>query len=180
MLNVFVSVCPDTYEDIQHLRGLDYCAGMGNRDKPSGMADLENNNVFAGELGENYFHEMVHIYLNRVFPKSPFVDGLAVFYGGSMGHDLKWHLTRLSDYLSQHKEINLNDLEQFYYMDNFTNPKSTIQGLICDLAYKKGGLDKLKKLLSYEDIYTAIESEFRIKKGGLNEYLRQQINANKN
>jgi hypothetical protein len=170
----------DTYEAIQHLRGLDFCAGMGNKDKPSGMSDMEMNTVFSGGLGENYFHEVVHLYLNRQFPKSPLVEGLAVFYGGSMGHDLKWHLTRLSDYLSQHTEINLNDLEGFYYMDNFTNPNSAIQGLICYLAYKEGGLKKLKKLMSHADIYTALEKEFSIKKGNLNEYLRQQINANKN
>lgn len=66
------------------------------------------------------------------------------------------------------------------YMDNFTNPNSTIQGLMCCLAYKKGGLNKLKKLMSYEDTYIAIEKEFSIKRDGLNEYIRQQINVNKN
>jgi hypothetical protein len=170
----------DTYEEIQHLRGLDYSIGMGNKDKPSGMSDQETKTVFAGGLGENYFHEVVHIYLNKLFPKSPLVEGLAVFYGGSMGHDLKWHLTRLNDYLNQHPEINLNDLKKFYYMDNFTNPNSTLRGLLCYIAYKNGGLDKLKKLMSYKDTYSAIEKEFGIKKDGLNEYLRQQINANKN
>jgi hypothetical protein len=170
----------DTYEEIQHLRGLDYFVGMGNKDKPGGMADVETGTVFAGGLGENYFHEVVHIYLNRLFPKSSLVEGLAVFYGGSFGHDLKWHLTRLNDYLNQHPEINLNDLEKFNYMDNSTNPYSTIPGLLCYTAYKNGGLDKLKKLISHGDTYMAIEKEFGIKKDGLNKYLRQQINANKN
>ncbi|MCW5914933.1 MAG: hypothetical protein KIT66_10020 [Chitinophagaceae bacterium] len=170
----------DTYEEIQDLRGLDYAIGMGNKDKPMGMSDLETNTVFAGGLGENYFHEVVHIYLNRLFPKSPLVEGLAVFYGGSLGHDLKWNLTRLNDYLNQHPEINLSSLENFRYMDNFTNPKSTIQGLLCYLAYNEGGLNKLKKLMSHQDIYNAIEKEFGIKKDELNSYLRQQIRANKN
>ncbi len=168
----------DTYETILNLRGLDYSIVMGNKDKASGMADLETNTVFSGGLGENYFHEVVHIYLNRLFPKSPLVEGLAVFYGGSMNHDLKWHLKRLNEYLNQHKEINLNNLEGFKYMNNFTNPSSTIQGLLCYLAFKKGGLDKLKKLMYHDDIYIAIEKEFGIKKNDLNEYLRKQINAN--
>jgi hypothetical protein len=170
----------DTYEEIQHLRGLDYSIGMGNMDKPSGMADMETKTIFAGGLGENYFHEVVHIYLNSLFPKSSLVEGLAVFYGGSMGHDLKWHLIRLNDYLNHHPDINLNDLEKFWYMDNLTNPNSTIKGLLCYIAYQKGGLEKLKKLMSHEDTYTAIEKEFGINKDGINKYLRQQISANKN
>jgi hypothetical protein len=170
----------DTYEEIQHLRGLDYSIGMGNKDKPSGMSDLETKTVYAGGLGENYFHEVVHIYLNKLFPKSQLVEGLAVFYGGSLGHNLKWHLTRLNDYLNQHPEINLNDLEKFWYMDNYTNPNSTIQGLLCYIAYQKGGLESLKKLMSHEDTYVAVEKSFGIKKDGLNKFLRQQINSNKN
>jgi hypothetical protein len=170
----------NTYEEIKQLRGLDYAIGMGNKDKPSGMADQETKTVFAGGLGENYFHEVVHLYLNSLFPKSSLGEGLAVFYGGSMGHGLKWHLRRLDDYLYQHTEIDLNNLEKFNYMDNYTNPNSTIQGLLCYMAYQKGGLDKLKKIMSYNDIYSAIEKEFGIKKDGLNAFLRQQININKN
>ncbi len=169
-----------TYEVIQHLRGLEYSIGMGNKDKPSGMSDQETNTVFSGGLGENYFHEIVHIYLNRLFPNSSLVEGLAVFYGGSLGHDLKWHLKRLNDYLNQHQEINLKDFKNFRYMDNFTNPNSTIQGLLCYLAFKKGGLDKLKQLVSYHDIYIAIEKEFGIAKDDLNKFLREQINLNRN
>lgn len=169
----------NTYEEIQHLRGLDYFIGMGNRDKPSGMSDPEARTVFAGGLGENYFHEVVHIYLNNLFPKSPIVEGLAVFYGGSLGHDLKWHLARLNDYLNQHPEINLNDFENYWYMDNFTNPNSTLQGLLCHIAYQQGGLNKLKKLASYENIYIAIEKELGVNKDGIDHYLRQQLQLNK-
>jgi hypothetical protein len=169
----------DTYEEIQHLRGLDYSVGMGNKDKPRGMSDQETKTAFAGGLGENYFHEVVHLYLNSLFPNSTLVEGLAVYYGGSMGHDLKWHLARLDDYLDQHKEIDLGNLESFRYMDNFTNPNSTIQGLLCYKAYKKGGLEGLKRFVSYNDIYVAIEKEFGVKKADLNKFLKEQISLNK-
>lgn len=170
----------DTYEEVEILRGLDYCAGMGNKDRPSGMSDVGSNTVFAGGLGENYFHEVVHLYMNRLFPKSPLVEGLAVFYGGSLGHDLKWHLSRLNGYLDQHPGINLYEPYKYWYMDNYTNPNSTIQGLLCLIAYKNGGLDKLKKLMLYEDMYAAMEKEFGVSKEQLNDYLREQIKAFKN
>ncbi len=170
----------DTYEEIQHLRGLDYSIGMGNKDKPSGMSDLETNAVFAGGLGENYFHEVVHLYLNRLFSGSPLVEGLAVFYGGSMGNDLQWHLARLDAYLDKHEEIKLNEIENFgFYLDNFTNPNSTIQGLLCYIAFKRGGIDQLRRLVLYNDIEIAIEKEFGIKRDNLNSFLREQIKLNK-
>lgn len=65
---------PDNFEEIQHLRGLDCSMGMGNYEKPSGMSDKENNEVFSGGLGENYFHEIVHLYLNRLFPNSALIE----------------------------------------------------------------------------------------------------------
>lgn len=168
----------NTYEEVQHLRGLDYAIGMGNKDKPAGMADDKNNIIYCGGLGENYFHEVVHIYLNHLFPSSPLQEGLAVFYGGSMGHSLKWHLAKLNQYLNEHPEIDLTDFRKLYYMDNFTNPRSTIQGLLCDLAYKKGGVDELKRLMTYKNLDTAIETEFNVKKNNLNDFLRSQIKLN--
>jgi hypothetical protein len=69
------------------------------------------------------------------------VEGIAVFYGGAMGKSLTWHLGRLKRYLREHPEIDLNKLEEFWYMDNFTNPNSTIKGMLCQMAFKK---DKIR------------------------------------
>ena len=169
----------ETYEQLQHLRGLDYALGMGNATKPSGISDQKNSSVYCGGLGENYFHEVVHLYLNPLNPNSALNEGAAVFYAGSMGHTLKWHLKRLDNYLGKNPEINLNKIDDFYYMDNFTNPNSTIKGLLCYLAFKQGGIDKLKKLLTYKDLDLAIENEFKIKKEDFNHFLREQIRLNK-
>ena len=166
----------DTFEEIDHLRGIDYQMGMGNRDKPTGLSDRDNNIIYCGGQGENYFHEAVHIYLNGLFPDSPYLEGLAVYYGGSMGHDLKWHLNRLNQYLVKHPEINLNKFKEFYYMDNYTNPISTIYGLICELAFKTGGKEKLQQLLEFKDFDTSIKKMFKINNKGLNKFLREQIN----
>lgn len=73
-------------DELQILKGFDFALPMGNLDKPSGISDDTDNQVFCAGLGENYFHEVVHVYLNRLYPKSPLKEGLAAFYGGSMGH----------------------------------------------------------------------------------------------
>ena len=165
----------DTKEEIEHFRGFDFTIAMGNRDKPSGMSDGIDNIVYCGGWGENYFHEIVHIYLNRLFPNSPLTEGLAVFYGGSLGHELSWHLKRVSQYLDEHKEINLDNLEDFYYMDNFTNPGSTILGLFCMDAYQKGGVEALKNTMKYHTLDELLQKEYGVKKGGWNAFLRAKV-----
>lgn len=167
----------NTKDELDQLRGFDFKVGMGNKDKPSGISDDRDNQVYCGGLGENYFHEVVHVYLNRLYPKSPILEGLAVFYGGSMGKPSKWHLRRVNDYLKQHPEADLNKLEDFWYTDPYTNPGSAIYGMICDLVYKRDGLEGLKRLMTYTTLQQIFEKEFQIEKGQWNDYLRKAIAA---
>ncbi len=166
----------DKFEEIQKLRGLEFTMGLGNADKPTGMANDTDNIVYCAGNGENYFHEVVHIYLNRLHPKSPLNEGVAIFYGGSMGKTLSRHANRLKLYLNNHSEINLNNLEDFYFMDNYTNPSATIQGIICNAVYKKEGLNGLKKLMKYESLNEIFEKELNFNLKNLNTELRAFIN----
>jgi len=168
----------DTKEELEHFRGFDFTVAMGNRSKPSGMSDDIDNVVYCGGWGENYFHEVVHVYLNRLYPRSPLKEGLAVFYGGSMGHELYWHIKRLDQYLQQHKEINLDKLDDFYYMDNYTNPYGTIVGMLCLDAYHRNGIEGLKHIMSYTSIDDILLQEFGVGRGGWDIFLRKMINDN--
>lgn len=167
----------NTNEELHKLKGFDYSLMMGNRDKPSGIADNKDNIVYCGGLGENYFHEVVHIYLNSLFPKSPLGEGIAVFYGGSMGKSLSWHSARLKAYLLNHPETNLNKLEEFRFMDSSTNPYYTILGLLCETAYRKDGVKGLKRMMNYDSLDTLFEKEFGIKPEQKNDFLRNLINT---
>jgi hypothetical protein len=165
----------DTKEELEHLRGFDFTVAMGNRSKPSGISDDVDNIVYCGGWGENYFHEVVHVYLNRLFPESPLKEGLAAFYGGSMGHELGWHIKRLNQYLQQHENINLDRLEDFYYMDNFTNPYSTIVGMLCSDAYSRRGIEGLRNIMSYTSLDELFATEYHVRKGEWNVFLRKMI-----
>jgi hypothetical protein len=170
-----------TITKLMKLDGLEIYMGMGNPFKIQGFTDVANKIIFSGGNGEYYPHEMTHIYLNSHFPKANeiFLQGIAVYYGGSMGHSLKWQLKQLSSYLHKHPEINLGKLFSFTYMNNYTNPKATIGGLLCKLALEKGGIATLKKLMLYgrsrADFYKAIKDVFGINKNHLNKYLRHKI-----
>ena len=165
----------DTKEEIDHYRGFDFTISMGNRDKPSGISDGIDNMIWCAGLGEDYFHEVVHLYLNPLYPHAPLIEGLAAFYGGSLGHDLQWHLKRLDTYLHQHPEIDLNNIDNFYYMDNYTNPLSTIQGLMCLMAYKKDGTTGLKRTMNYHTFSALLKKEYGIDNKSWNTFLRDKI-----
>ena len=165
----------DTNEEMQNFKGFDYNFNMGSADKPSGLSDATDNLVFSSGWGENYFHEVVHLYLNKIHPNSPLNEGLAVFYGGSMGHNLDWHPHRINQYLKEHPEIDLNNLDKFYYMDNLTNPDSALKGLLCELAFKKNGITGLKKVMSYNTIEEILSKEFDVKKLDWNKFYRSTL-----
>ncbi|PRY48033.1 hypothetical protein B0I27_11720 [Arcticibacter pallidicorallinus] len=165
----------NTKDELDELRGFDFVVGMGNKDKPGGISDDIDNQVYCGGLGENYFHEVVHVYLNRLHPQSPLIEGLAVFYGGSMGRPVSWHLKRVNQYLEQHPEVDLNNLEDFWYTDPYTNPGSAIHGMICHLIYDKGGFQALKKAMTYTALEDIFEKELHVAKGEWNRYLRAAI-----
>ena len=165
----------DSNDELYQLRGFDYALLMGNPSKPSGISDDKDNQVFCGGLGENYFHEVAHLYLNHLYPKSPIQEGLVTLYAGSMGHSLQWHLKRVNQYLLLHPDINLNKVDDFWYTDPYTNPGSAIQGLICSLVYKKDGVTGLKRLMAYTSYKDIFEKEFNTNDYYINDFLRKAI-----
>jgi len=162
-------------DELYKLVGFDYALLMGNKLKPSGKSDGIDNQVFCSGWGEDYFHEVVHLYLNHLFPKSPLQEGLAVFYGGSMGHNIEWHLKRVNQYLIDHPKVDLTDIDNFWYKDPYTNPGSAIEGMICNMAYQKGGLSGLKRLMEYTSFNDIFINEFGITRTQINSFLRKAI-----
>jgi hypothetical protein len=165
----------ETREEVDQIKGLDFSLSGGDRNNPSGISDDRNNIVYCSGLGENYFHEVVHLYLNRLYRDSPLVEGIAVFYGGSMGKSLEWHLDRLKIYLRQNPEIDLNKLEEFWYMDNFTNPNSTIKGMLCQMAFNKDKIKGLQRIMDYKSMEDVFLNEFNVKKDEWNSFIRASI-----
>ncbi len=172
----------DDFDEMQKARGLESYMGMGNlKNNPGGRTDGNNKIIYSGGGDEYYAHEIVHLYLSPLFPNCHFyfAEGIATYYGGSIGNPLEWHIQRMALYLEQHPEIDLNDIFSFRFMDKLTNPAYVFGGLFCQMALEKGGIKKLKRLMNYgpkpEDFYTAIQKEFGIKKENLDQFLRKEI-----
>lgn len=165
----------NTNKEIQEIKGFDFNFYMGKTEKPSGLADTKDNLIFCSGLGENYFHEVVHIYLNKEYPSSPLKEGIAVFYGGNMGKPLLWHLKQLNEYLQKNPTVNLTNPQEFYYLDEQTNPQYTIQGFICELVFQEKGVEGLKQLMNYTSMAEIYEQEFKVEKGQEDAFVMSQI-----
>lgn len=92
-----------------------------------------------------------------------------------MGKSLQWHLSRLKIYLRQHPEVDLNKLDEFWYMDNHTNLNSTIKGILCWMAFEKGKIIGLRRIMSYTTMEELFLKEFNVKNDQWNSFLRTNI-----
>lgn len=179
-INYFI--CRDC-EDIFRVKGFDYVLSMGNQ-KECGFFDAYNNIVYATALaGENHQHEITH-FINNYFPNANelLLTGLSAYWGENNSHNgkpLLYSIKRVNEYLKNHPEIDLNKPNEFWKLDEETNPQYVIGALICDLAIEKDGIKMLKNILNKsktdEELLNFIEKELKIKKGGLNNYLRKKI-----
>lgn len=79
-----------------------------------------------------------------------------------MGNKLNWHIKRLQEYLNDHKSIDLGKLDDFYFMDSYTNPNSTLLGMFCQLAYNKDKINGLKRIMSYTSLKEILEKNLTL------------------
>ncbi|MDZ4330165.1 MAG: hypothetical protein U0945_06230, partial [Flavobacterium sp.] len=167
------------YEEIQNLKGLDYWYGMGGKLKPTGSADVSG--IFSSGKGENDFHEAFHVIVDTKYTNKHLwtSEGIATFLGGSRGNSLAWHLKRTHDFLDKHRDIDLNNLLDLRTIDEFTDYRYAVGGLIARKIYQKGGWEMLRNFMNSgitnKDYYNAIKQFLGVSRKNLNSYLRKEI-----
>lgn len=169
--------------ELQRLRGIDYLVDLYSLNIRSGLAEPNNGIIYSGNGSEYYPHEMVHLYIrewigaNNYHPW--FDEGLATFLGGSRGMSLDWHLKELASYSSMN-DLEFTDLLNMQrQVTESTNIEYTIGGLICKLAYEKGGIASVKELFAVgktdDDFYKGIYNVLGIKRDDLNKYIINEL-----
>jgi hypothetical protein len=175
-------ICRDC-EDIFRVKGFDYVLSMGNG-KECGFFDNYNNIIYAtASAGENHQHEITHV-INNYFPNANelLLTGLSAYWGEENAHKgkpLLYSVKRVNEYLKNHPEIDLNKPNEFWKLDEETNPQYVVGAIICDIAIEKGGISMLKRFLnkskSEEEFLLFIEKELKVKSGDLNKVIRKRI-----
>ncbi|MDO9254626.1 MAG: hypothetical protein Q7U54_03865 [Bacteroidales bacterium] len=167
-----------------------------------------NNMVLSGGGGENYFHEIIHMILKQYksnrgeYPY--FEEGIACYYGEHIGHLYSFHVRRLKEYLNQNKWIDLSrSLEGYYmnnektknynheqkenifyrYRDDNTNYIYIVHAVLCEIAFRQGGVKKVKEILlsktdNEKEFYEIIQKGLGIQQKDMNTFIRNYINQN--
>jgi len=171
----------NTSSELLRARGFDFLIGNSGEEIPSGKADSENRIVYASGIGEYYPHELIHVLLNPHFPNCHLWinEGVATYFGMSRGKELDWHLKKLNKHLLEHPEINLNNMLELKSLDQYTDYRYVLGGLIIKKAFEKGSYELVNKMMNAgkkdTDFYSAIEKYLGIKRQELNTIIRQEL-----
>ncbi|HRP61007.1 MAG TPA: hypothetical protein PK833_12095, partial [Vicingus sp.] len=164
-------------KETEKIIGFDFNLMSSTNNPSSGVSDRINDLIIINGIAV-IFHETTHIYLNPLFTETPLSEGLATFYGGSMGISLSENIKFLNNYIQQHNEIDLYErlTESYFYIDNKHNPVYTLQGLLVQLAYDKGGISEMKKLLSFKNFDEIFKQYFKIKdQNSIDRFLKSEL-----
>ena len=164
----------DSKVELYRMRGMDYCLGMDNLN-PSGMSFPETRTIFCEGLGEDYFHEVLHLYFNPLYEKSPLNHGMIYYLADGIGKDFKWILNRMNDYLKKYPNTDFSEFEKLQLKESFVSVDYVVTGLVCKIIYEKEGVKGLKRLLAYKTFDEAIEKEFSVERKELDSFLKDKI-----
>jgi len=163
-----------TSDALARMRGMDYNYSMDDI-HPSGISYPEFNKLFCQGVGEGYLHEVLHIYFNPVYGKSPMCHAMIYYLAGGLGKDFNWFIDRMNDYLTKYPNTNLSQYETIISKDKFLHIDYVTKGLLCKMLDEKYGFPGLKRAFQYATVDELISEEFGIEKEGINTFLIQSF-----
>ncbi|MFT3907835.1 MAG: hypothetical protein QM737_00285 [Ferruginibacter sp.] len=161
----------NTQDELGALRGLDYFFGM-EQSTASGMTFCKDKIIYCNGNGEDYFHEVLHLYLNPLYENSPVNHGLIYYLGGSLGFSFDELINKMNLYLEKYPETNLGDFETLKTKDIQLNIYNIVTGLISKIIYEKEAVEGIKRLLKYKNIEDIFQTEFHIEKQKWDRFLK--------
>lgn len=147
-------------KQVFELKGFDYHPSM-YISKTGGMAAY-GNIIYSGNNSEFYTHEIVHVYISNLYPKTPQLlnEGIAMYLGGSGVYDYSWHREKFAAYIKT-ADIDLANHLQPYgrlYIDDETSVPYMVGALICEKVIHEYGKEYLFELFqSNEDILDILD-----------------------
>ena len=172
--------------EILDLIGFDFMPRKYLAVQSGGMAANYDNIIYAGNNSAYYPHEVVHLYTYSQFRNQyhQWIDeGIATLLGGSTGHPLKWHLSKLAKFLKENPSYPLNNLDSLAkdipngeYTTDF---RYVIGGLISQKIYEKEGksglFDALQAGRSEEDFFSLLKDKLDITKEDFSQYMHGEM-----
>jgi hypothetical protein len=153
---------------------------------PTGTSRHGGHSIFKdifllSSFDENHRHELVHYFTSATNPGviGFFDEGLATYFGGTIGNDLNWHIGYVKNYLKDKPDLDLTNENQFGYIDGKTNPQYVLGAIIIKYTIDKFGFPKVLAMLQYSkkkyNYKEVIEKELGIKQSDLNSFCRHYL-----
>ena len=172
--------------EIVQVLGYDYMPRMYRPEQTGGLADVNNNIIYAGNNSEYYPHELVHLYINKIATKPRHFlieEGIAALFGGSSGYSLEWHLGKLKKYLDKTPDFvfsRLDELKTDIPNGEFlTDLRYVVGGLISKKIYENEGIQGIYEALNYgsddNDFYRLIKDKLNIEKTNFLSYIKSEL-----
>lgn len=161
-------------QELARMKGLDFAIGS-DEPNPSGYADDESRIIYCQGMGEGYLHEVLHLYLNPVYGRSPLNHGLIYYLAGGLGETFLQQLTRLDAYLKKFPETDLSGYNKLVSKDRFLHIDHAVNGLLCMLAYEKEGVYGVERLLDYPTLEALFRKEYALERSGWDAFLKAKI-----
>lgn len=211
-IDPIIYLLADNLTEIIRWFGIDYYEGdyLGIYKPIEGRAISNNNMLLSAGGGENYMHEIIHLLLKEYKQQrgsyNYFEEGIACFWGEHIGRDYSSQSKRLKTYLNKNEWIDLSkSLDGYYfneqnkhiyfgsgisdgydfnnYRDAETNYTYIIHAVLCEIAFKKGGIEKVKAILLHKtenenEFYAVIENELGINRQNIDKFIRDYLNQN--
>lgn len=159
------------------LFGYDYTSEM-TADIDAGGFAMTYEDAYLSYSGEIYYpHEIVHLYTESYDAHTWFEEGVATYYGGSMGCSLEEHLRVIAFDINS---LDFSTIPTYQYYSQWTNIKYAIGGLFIKLAIEEyGGRKSVDVLLNSGktegDFYKAIYTVFKVDKTGLDPFIKEKL-----
>ena len=172
---------------------------------PYGNSKIGKNKICYTKGGEGKIHEFIHLMLKSVSNGqrfSWFEEGVCCYFGEHVLQTKEWHFDKLKAFLNDNPQIDLSvdlihaymDAEGRYthdstqsvikykrpYSDVNSNYSYDIQMVICEMLYKKGGMDLVKRMLFEtkrdEDEYEMMDKLLGINRNQVDHIIRAYLN----
>lgn len=171
-------------EDRLRFKGYDFDVGMFETIQKSAEVDSYNNIIYAGNGTEFYPHEIIHFYTFSKFGNSLchfFDEGIATLLGGNINPTFKEDVLVLKEFVKKNTQFDFSNLTEIKEHDGNTNFRYTIAAILCNAILAKGGQQELDNALKcgnrLENIYAILNSSLGVKREGINNFIKVQLDS---
>lgn len=172
------------YETLKKIQGYDFTPSMFRTTNIGGETFLEDNLIFAGNNSEYYPHELVHLYIDKLFGKTNRIlnEGIATYLGGAINLSYSEQLKKIKAYMKDNPDSNFykNTFDNYYNIDYESSFMYVGGAFICNIILKEYGKEKLFEIIksskTNEELDFSLKELFNVKTDTeMDDFLKQKL-----